>query len=71
MKEKDTSDSEDEELKERLKETTIKRLIRERLQIRLNLKKTVIRSTNNLLTKKILGELNEEIVNDIKNAFFK
>ena len=53
MKEKDSSDSENEELKERLKETTIKRLIRERLQIRLNLKKTVIRSTtNNILTKK-------------------
>ena len=68
MKEKDSEDSDDQQLKERLKETTIKRLIRERLQIRLNLKKTVIRTTNNLLTKKILGELNEEIVNDIKNA---
>ena len=68
MKEKDSDDSDDQQLKERLKETTIKRLIRERLQIRLNLKKTVVRTTNNLLTKKILGELNEEIVNDIKNA---
>ena len=68
MKEKDSEDSDDQQLKERLKETTIKRLIRERLQIRLNLKKTVVRTTNNLLTKKILGELNEEIVNDIKNV---
>ena len=67
MKEKDSSDSENEELKERLKETTIKRLIRERLQIRLNLKKTVIRSTtNNILTKKILGELTDELKNENK-----
>ena len=67
MKEKDSSESEDEELKERLKETTVKRLIRERLQIRLNIKKTVIRSTtNNILTKKILGDLTDELKNENK-----
>ena len=67
MKEKDSSESEDEELKERLKETTVKRLIRERFQIRLNIKKTVIRSTtNNILTKKILGDLTDELKNENK-----
>ena len=71
MKEKDSEESEDEKLKERLKETTVKRLIRERFQVRLNIKNTVVKASHNLLTKKILGDINEEIPNDNKISSVK
>ena len=69
---KDSEESEDEKkLKERLKETTVKRLIRERFQVRLNIKNTVVKASHNLLTKKILGDINEEIPNENKISSVK